>query len=118
MKNNNFPLTETQGETKEAQVGSTFNFSNGERTLLKLKINEMEKELKELRTENEFIHKNLVEVTSKQVEDFKAKTNKTQGLDATNKSIIIGKLKQGISKVLVKDYNENQIVEIIREIMV
>lgn len=66
MKNTNFPQTETEGETKEAQgQNQTFNFSNGERTLLKLKINEMEKELKELRSENEFIHKNLVEVTSK-----------------------------------------------------
>lgn len=28
------------------------NFSNGERTLMKLKINELEKEIKELRQEN------------------------------------------------------------------
>ncbi len=53
------------GEMKESSGNSPFNFSNGERTLLKLKINEMEKELKELRAENEFVHKNLVEISSK-----------------------------------------------------
>jgi len=41
------------------------NFSNGERTLLKLKINELEKEIRELRKENENVHKTLVDVTRK-----------------------------------------------------
>lgn len=36
------------------------NFSNGERTLLKLKINELEKEIKDLREENENVYKSLV----------------------------------------------------------
>lgn len=93
------------------------NFSNGEKTLLKLKINELEKEIKDLRDENTFVHKNLVEITTKQIDDFKAKINKQQGLDATNKSILIGKLKLGISKLVVKEYNLNQILEIIRDIM-
>lgn len=93
------------------------NFSNGERTLMKLKINELEKEIKELRQENENIHKTLVDVSKKQVDDYTSKVNKTQGLDATNKSILLGHLKKGISKVVVKDYNMRQIQEIINEVM-
>lgn len=41
------------------------NFSNGERTLLKLKINELEKELKELREENQNVYKSLVDNSKK-----------------------------------------------------
>lgn len=85
------------------------NFSNGERTLLKLKINELEKELKELREENDFVHKTLVDISQKQVEDFKGKVTKNTGLDVTNKSLLIGKLKTGLSKLVVKDYNIKQI---------
>lgn len=80
-------------------------FSNGERTLLKMKINELEKELKDLRQENERVHKTLVDVAKNQVDEYTAKSKKQQGLDATNKSILLGHLKTGISKLVVKDYN-------------
>ena len=61
------------------------NFSNGERTLLKLKINELEKELKELREENENVYRNMVENSRKQVNEFSQNLNKT-GLNQTEKS--------------------------------
>lgn len=84
---------------------------------MKLKINEIEKELKELREENELVHKTIVEISQKQVEDYKSKLNKTQGLDATNKSMLISKLKTGMAKLVVKDYNLNQILEIVHDVM-
>ena len=53
------------------------NFSNGERTLLKLKINELEKEIKDLREENENVYKSLVKNSKKQVTEYKEKVVKT-----------------------------------------
>lgn len=53
------------------------NFSNGERTLLKLKINELEKEIEELREENESVFKQLVEKAQTQVSEFREKVAKT-----------------------------------------
>lgn len=56
----NSPINIMQ-EKQNDENGNSSKFSNGERTLLKLKINELEKEIKELREENEHVYKSLVD---------------------------------------------------------
>ena len=71
-----------------------------------MKINELEKEIKELREENEHVYKSMVENSRKQISDFKEKLNKT-GISNKEVSFNLRNLvKKQVINLAVKDFTK------------
>lgn len=89
--------------------------NTNEKTLLRLKLKELEKEVEDLKKENEDIYKTLINDTKKEVLNF---TKKVNTLKSTNKIETMGpdgdKKKQVLS---LKGYNKRQINDLIFDIM-
>lgn len=89
--------------------------NNNEKTLLRLKIKELEKEVDELRKENEDIYKNVINDTKKEVLNFTKKVNSLkQSTKIENVATEGDKKKQILS---LKGYTKRQINDLILDIM-
>lgn len=88
--------------------------NNNEKTLLRLKLRELEKEVEELKKENEEVYRNLISETRKEVQNFNKKANSLK-----NTSTLDNVLGDGDkSKVLsLKGYTKRQINSLILDIM-
>lgn len=93
--------------------------SDTERTLLKLKLNELESEVEDLRRENDEMYRFLIQSSKKDVVEFAKKMNKntyenaleTRKLDAT-----AGTAKPG-NLLFMKSYTQRQINDLIVDIL-
>jgi len=108
----------TNGLEKPIDLGLTrpvVNENNNEKTLLRLKLKELEKEVQDLRMENEEIYKTLINDTKKEVLNF---TKKINTLKTVNKieavNIEDSKKKQVLS---LKGYSKRQVNDLILDIM-
>ena len=90
-------------------------FSNGERTLLKLKISELEQEIKELKKENKEIYKNLVDNAKKDILEFTRKIN-TQKMETLKGTTSTTKNKKK-ANLLLKGYTLRKMNDLILDIM-
>ena len=90
------------------------NDNTNEKTLLRLKLRELEKEVEELKKENAEVYKNLIAETRKEVQTFTKKANSMK-----NTSTLDNVLGDGDkSKVLsLKGYTKRQINSLILDIM-
>ena len=91
------------------------NENTNEKMLLRLKLKELEKEVQELRKENEDIYKNLVNDTKKEVLNY---TKKINSLKSATKMETIGPESEKHKQVLnLKGYTKRQINDLILDIM-
>ncbi len=87
-------------------------FSNGERTLLKLKITELEHELKQLKQENKKLYGSLVKKSQDDILEFTRKLNTTKNLKTQN----LSKTKR-LEKLSFKGYTLRRMNDLIFDIM-
>lgn len=91
------------------------NDNTNEKTLLRLKLKELEKEVEELKKENEDVYKMLINNTKKEVLNY---TKKVNGLKSTTKlenTILEGDTKKQV--LSLKGYTKKQINALILDIM-
>ena len=106
--NNNQESEEPTGEKGEVQES---------KSLAMLKINELEKELSELKKENDDLYSFLVANSKKEILDFCKKNNYVNRLGGTTKNSMT--LTQGTTKapLLMKSYSLPQVKALVHDIM-
>ena len=107
---------EQQDEEDEVEGGAKEQIpSSSESTLLRLKVKELERELKELKEENADIYKSLINDAKKEVLTY---TKKINTLKTTNKiETMVFTKKDKKQVLLLKGYNLRKVTELIYDIM-